>query len=146
MITHVAHHRISLYLSKLAVSPKAQYAVAYASPFAPFGGFGGSAVVPGGIPRLLGSTVSFRSSRKVLPFAFGARCRTPRANPSRAGQLTRKARQSFTKINPLSRSPDTASRVWQKSTTSYTAGRLYHFSYATFLAEHVVEVDRPFTI
>ena len=49
---------------------KLLYAVAYASPFAPFGGFGGSAVVPGGIPRLLGSTVSFRSSRKVLADPF----------------------------------------------------------------------------
>ena len=51
---------------KFPVSREAQYAVAYASPFAPFGGFGGSAVVPGGIPRFPGSTVSFRSSCKVL--------------------------------------------------------------------------------
>ena len=66
-ITHLAHHRISLLHKILAVFLlKLLYAVAYASPFAPFGGFGGSAAVPGGIPRFLGSTVSFRSSRKVL--------------------------------------------------------------------------------
>ena len=35
-ITHVAHHRIFASFLKLAVSRKAQYAVAYASPFAPF--------------------------------------------------------------------------------------------------------------
>ena len=66
-ITHVAHHRILLVYGRFSgFSYEAQYAVAYASPFAPFGGFGGSAMVPGGIPRFLGSTVSFRSSRKVL--------------------------------------------------------------------------------
>ena len=69
-ITHVAHHRIFASFLKLAVSRKAQYAVAYASPFAPFGGFGGQAAVPDGIPRFLGSTASFRSSRKVLADPF----------------------------------------------------------------------------
>lgn len=60
-MTHVAHSRISLHPGQVTgFTTKLLYAVAYASPFAPFGGFGGSAVVPGGIPLLLGSTAAVR--------------------------------------------------------------------------------------